>query len=208
MFCENCGTKNDNNVEFCANCGAKLSKRTDAKKLGKNRKVGIIGVAVATVIVVLLCVILFGGRSYKATIEQYVDAQFDANAEAIFDLMPQKMIDYELEEDGYDPDDLASLIDKLNEQLQNQLDYIDSYLSEGWEITYEILDAEDVKGEDLDDIKNAYEKADVKVSAAKRVELELTLTAEETESSNSMDISLIKVGRSWYVDAMSMGNLF
>ena len=48
----------------------------------------------------------------------------------------------------------------------------------------------------------------MKVSAAKSVEVELTVTSDETESSNSLDVSLIKVGRSWYLDAMSMGNLF
>lgn len=216
MFCGKCGTKNADNVEFCTNCGAKLNKSAVTKSTAvsvanqndKNRKVGIIAVAVAAVIVVILGVLLLGGRSYKATIEKFVDAQFDANAEAIFDLMPQKMIDYALEEDGYDPDDLDYLIDELNEELQDQLDSLDSYLGEGWKITYKILDDEDVKGADLDDIKNAYEDAGVKVSAAKSVEVELTVTSDETESSNSLDVSLIKVGRSWYLDAMSMGNLF
>lgn len=216
MFCGKCGTKNEDNVEFCTNCGVRLNKKIVPKSTAvpvanqndKNRKVGIIAVAIAAVIVVILGVNLFGGRSYKATIEKFVDAQFDANAEAIFDLMPQKMIDYALEEDGYDSDDLDYLIDELNEELQDQLDSLDSYLGEGWKITYEILDDEDVKGEDLDDIKDAYEDADVKVSAAKSVEVELTVTSDETESSNSLDVSLIKVGRSWYLDAMSMGNLF
>src|SRR5699024_619978 len=136
------------------------------------------------------------------------DAQFDANAEAIIDLMPQKMMEYALEQEGYDPDDFNYLIDELNEELQDQLDSLDSYLGEGWKITYKILDDEDVKGADLDNIKNAYEDAGVKVSAAKSVEVELTVTSDETESSNSLDVSLIKVGRSWYLDAMSMGNLF
>ena len=60
----------------------------------------------------------------------------------------------------------------------------------------------------MKDIKDAYEDADVEVSAAKNVEVELTVTADETESSNSLDISLVKIGRSWYLDMMSMGGLF
>ena len=216
MFCGKCGTKNADNVEFCTNCGAKLNNKSTVTKSAtvsvanqndKNRKVGIIAVAVAAVIVVILGVLLLGGRSYKATIEKFVDAQFDANAEAIIDLMPQKMMEYALEQEGYDPDDFNYLIDELNEELQDQLDSLDSYLGEGWKITYKILDDEDVKGADLDNIKNAYEDAGVKVSAAKSVEVELTVTSDETESSNSLDVSLIKVGRSWYLDAMSMGNL-
>lgn len=216
MFCGKCGAKNADNVEFCTNCGAKLNKGTVPKTTvaavtnqnDKNRKVGMIAVGVAAVAVVILGIFLFGGRSYKATIEKFVDAQFDANAEAIFDLMPAKMIDYALEQDGYDSDDLDDLIDDANEDLQDQLDSLDRYLGEEWKVTYEIVDEENVKGDDLDDIKDAYEDADVKVSAAKNIEIELTVTADETESSNSLDVSVIKVGRSWYLDVMSMGNLF
>lgn len=216
MFCGKCGTKNDDNVEFCTNCGAKLNRaaprRTRAMSAAsqndKNRKVGMIAVAVAAVIVVILGVFLFGGRGYKATIEKFVDAQFDADAEAIFELLPEKMIDYALEQDGYDSDELDELVDEMNEDLQDQLDSLDDYLGEGWSISYKILEDEDVKGDDLDDIKDAYEDADVKVSAAKSVEVEITVKADETESSNSLDISLIKVGRSWYLDIMSMGGLF
>lgn len=216
MFCGKCGAQTADNAEFCTNCGAKLKKNapTTAETVSvpnqndKNRKVGMIAVAVAVVVIIILGVVLFGGRSYKATVKKYVDAQFDANAEAVFDLMPEKMIDYMLEQDEKDPDDLDDMIDDLNETLQDQLDYLDRSLGEGWKISYEIIDTEDIKGDDLDDIKDAYEDADVKVSAAKDVEIEITVKADETESSNSLDVSLVKVGRSWYIDVMSMGNLF
>ena len=36
----------------------------------------------------------------------------------------------------------------------------------------------------------------------------MTVKADETESSNTLEISLIKVGRSWYLDMMNMGGLF
>ena len=216
MFCGKCGAQNADNAEFCTNCGAKLKKSapTTAATVSvpnqndKNRKVGMIAVAVAVVVVIILGVVLFGGRSYKATVEKLFDALLDANAEAIFDLLPEKMIDYALEQNGYDSDDLDVLIDDANETLQDQLDSLDSYLGEGWKISYEILDTEDIKGDDLDDIKDAYEDADVKVSAAKYVEIEITVKADETESSRSLDVSLIKVGRSWYLDVTRMGNLF
>ena len=193
----------------------KIKKSSSEKKVltvpdqnDKNKKIGIIAVSVIVIIIAVIGSVLLGGRSYKATIEKFVDAEFKADAEAIFDLLPENMIDYALEQDGYDSDDLDDLIDDANETLQDQLDSLDSYLGEGWKISYEILDTEDIKGDDLDDIKDAYEDADVKVSAAKDVEIEITAKADETESSNSLDISLIKVGRSWYLDVMSMGDLF
>lgn len=215
MFCGKCGAQNADNAEFCTNCRAKLKKSSSEKKVltvpdqnDKNKKIGIIAVSVIVIIIAVIGSVLLGGRSYKATIEKFVDAEFKADAEAIFDLLPENMIDYALEQDGYDSDDLDDLIDDANETLQDQLDSLDSYLGEGWKISYEILDTEDIKGDDLDDIKDAYEDADVKVSAAKDVEIEITAKADETESSNSLDISLIKVGRSWYLDVMSMGDLF
>ena len=207
MFCGKCGAQNADNTKFCKNCGAKLKNGAPATN-DKNRKVGMIAVAVAVVVVIILGVVLFGGRSYKATVEKYVDAQFDANAEAIFDLMPKKMIDYALEEEGHDSDDLDDLIEDANENIQDYLDTMDEYLGEDWKVSYEIIDTEDIKGDDLDEIKDSYEDADVEVSAAKEVELEITVKADEKEQSFSMDISLIKVGRSWYLDVMSMENLF
>lgn len=216
MFCGKCGAQNADNAAYCMNCGAKLKKNAPTttatisvpNRNDNNRKVGITAVAVAVVVIIILGIVLFGGRSYKATVEKFVDAVFDANAEAIFDLMPEKMIDYALEQDGYDSDDLDDLIDDLNETFQDQLDSLDSYLGEGWKISYEILGSEDIKGDDLDDIKDVYEDADVKVSAAKNVEIEITVKSDESEMSNSLDVSLIKAGRSWYLDVMSMGNLF
>lgn len=216
MFCGKCGAKNEDHVAFCANCGAKLNGASSTSTVTlstpsqnhQNRRVGIIAVAVVAVAVVLLGVFLFGGRSYKSTVEKYIDYQFDGNAEGIINLMPDKMLDYAMEQDGYAPSDLDEAIADMNDELQDQLDTLDSYFEEGWDISYKITDTEDVKGDDLDGIKNSYADADVKVSAAKSVEVELTITSGETESSNSMYIDLVKVGRSWYLDVASMGNLF
>lgn len=216
MFCGKCGAKNEDHVAFCANCGAKLNSASSTSTVTlstpsqnhQNRRVGIIAVAVVAVAVVLLGVFLFGGRSYKSTVEKYIDYQFDGNAEGIINLMPDKMLDYAMEQDGYAPSDLDEAIADMNDELQDQLDTLDSYFEEGWDISYKITDTEDVKGDDLDGIKDSYADADVKVSAAKSVEVELTITSGETESSNSMYIDLVKVGRSWYLDVASMGNLF
>lgn len=216
MFCGKCGTKNDDDATFCTGCGAKLNGAQVVKNStpvavnpnDKNRKVGMIAVAVIAVIVIALIISLFGGRSYKATVEKFVNAQFDADAEAIFELIPEKMIAYGLEEEGYDDDELDEFIEEANEELQDQLDYIERYLGKDWTVSYEILTVEDVTGDDLDDLKDDYKDIDIKVSAAKTVEVELTVKAGETETSNSLDVSLIKVGRSWYLDLESMGGIF
>lgn len=208
MFCGKCGVKNADDATVCTGCGAKLNGGKAASTGDKNRKIGMIAVAVAAVIVIALIIGLFGGRGYKATVEKFVDAQFAADAEAIFKLLPDEVVSYALEEEGYDDDELDEFIEEGNEELQDQLDYIERYLGEGWTVSYEILTVEDVTGDDLDDLKDEYEDMDVKVSAAKTVEVELTVTAGETETSNSLDISVIKVGRSWYLDIATMGGFF
>lgn len=210
MFCGKCGVKNADDATFCTGCGAKLNGGTPKKESSgdQNRKIGMIAVAVAAVAVIALVIGLFGGRSYKATVDKFFEAQFAADAEAIFELLPEKVVSYALEEEGYDDDELDEMIEEMDEDLQDELDYIERYLGEGWTVSYEILTVEDVSGDDLDDLKDEYEDLDVKVSAAKTVEIEMTIVAGETETSNSMDVSVIKVGRSWYLDAASMGGFF
>lgn len=215
MFCGKCGVKNADDATFCAGCGAKLdggqvvknSAPVAANPNNKDRKIGMITVAVIAVIVIVLIIALFGGRSYKATVEKFVNAQFDADAEAVFELVPEKMIAHVLEEEGYDDDEFDKFIKEVNEELQDQLDYIERYLGKDWTVSYEILTAKDVTDDDLDDLKDDYEDIDIKVSAAKTVEVELTVKAGETETSNSLDISVIKVGRSWYLDLESMDGI-
>lgn len=230
MFCGKCGTQNPDTAAFCKSCGARLNgqakpavkktvqssvknqsqtKRPAPKHSHRqNKKVGLIAAIVIAVVVLIGVFALFGGRSYKATIKKYVNATYDVNAGAIFDLVPDDMMDYMLEDDGYDRDDLEDLIEEANEELQNMIDQIERYVGEDWKLSYKIANAEKVTGDDLADLKKDYKKMGVKVSAAKTVKVELTVKYGETESSNTMNIPLIKVGRSWYLDVDSMGSLF
>ena len=96
----------------------------------------------------------------------------------------------------------------MEEYFENTIETLDDSLGKNWKMSYEILAVEDMKGDDLDDIKDSYEDADIKVSAAKKVEVEIMITADETENSNTLDVSLIKVGRSCYLDTLSMGSFF
>lgn len=210
MFCGKCGVRNADDAIFCTKCGTKLNGGTPKKvsSSDQNRKIGMIVVTMTAVAAIALIIFLFGGRSYKATVDKFFEAQFAADAEALFELLPEKVVSYALEEEGYDDDELDEMIEELDEELQDELDYIERYLGEGWTVSYEIMTVEDVSGDDFDDLKDEYEDLDVKVSAAKTVEIEMTIVAGETETSNSMDVSIIKVGRSWYLDAVSMGGFF
>ena len=201
MLCKKCGTENPDGAKYCSKCGKALNEKSTAKK---NREKGIV-LALCVIVAVVLLVYTLGGRSYKKTIDTFVTSQFAVDAQSIVELLPEKVLDKALEETGYSK---TELVDEANDSLKKQVDYIDQYLGDDWKLSYKMTNVEDVTGDDLNDLKSNYEDINVKVSAAKTVEVEFTLKGDETEISNSLEVSVIKVDRSWYLDLYTMGNLF
>ena len=201
MLCKKCGTENPDGAKYCSKCGKALNEKSTAKK---NREKGIV-LALCVIVAVVLLVYTLGGRSYKKTIDTFVTSQFAVDAQSIVELLPEKVLDKELEETGYSK---TELVDEANDSLKKQVDSLDQYLGDDWKLSYKMTNVEDVTGDDLNDLKSNYEDINVKVSAAKTVEVEFTLKGDETEVSNSLEISVIKVDRSWYLDLYTMGNLF
>ena len=201
MLCKKCGTENPDGAKYCSKCGKALNEKSTAKK---NREKGI-ELALCVIVAVVLLVYTLGGRSYKKTIDTFVTSQFAVDAQSIVELLPEKVLDKELEETGYSK---TELVEETNDSLKKQVDYIDQYLGDDWKLSYKMTNVEDVTGDDLNDLKSNYEDINVKVSAAKTVEVEFTLKGDETEISNSLEVSVIKVDRSWYLDLYTMGNLF
>lgn len=201
MLCKKCGTENPDGAKYCSKCGKALNEKSTAKK---NREKGIV-LALCVIVAVVLLVYTLGGRSYKKTIDTFVTSQFAVDAQSIVELFPEKVLDKELEETGYSK---TELVEETNDFLKKQVDYIDQYLGDDWKLSYKMTNVEDVTGDDLNDLKSNYEDINVKVSAAKTVEVEFTLKGDETEISNSLEVSVIKVDRSWYLDLYTMGNLF
>lgn len=201
MLCKKCGTENPDGAKYCSKCGKALNEKSTAKK---NREKGIV-LALCVIVAVVLLVYTLGGRSYKKTIDTFVTSQFAVDAQSIVELLPEKVLDKELEETGYSK---TELLEETNDSLKKQVDYINQYLGDDWKLSYKMTNVEDVTGDDLDDLKSNYEDINVKVSAAKTVEVEFTLKGDETEISNSLEVYVIKVDRSWYLDLYTMGNLF
>lgn len=201
MLCKKCGTENPDGAKYCSKCGKALNEKSTAKK---NREKGIV-LALCVIVAVVLLVYTLGGRSYKKTIDTFVTSQFAVDAQSIVELLPEKVLDKELEETGYSK---TELVEETNDSLKKQVDYIDQYLGDDWKLSYKMTNVEDVTGDDLNDLKSNYEDINVKVSAAKTVEVEFTLKGDETEISNSLEVYVIKVDRSWYLDLYTMGKLF
>ncbi len=145
----------------------------------------------------------------NAIVEQFVYAQLNADANAIFELFPEnaKNINDRLDEMFYGR--ANATLDVWNEDLQKQLNYIESIFGTDWEASYEIVDVKDITGDDLDELED--EKSGIKPSSAKALTIRLTVVGGENSEYYGKSllwdhyISLIKVENSWYLLPNSVG---
>ena len=123
----------------------------------------------------------------------------DGDIEKVVSVIPEGYMEYY----GVDR---STVIDMVEEALDDSGLY--DLLDEDWEFNYEIGDAEDIKGAELQEIKDDCSDSGVKVSAAKSVDLKLTVTTEDGPESETVSIPLIKVGRKWYINIEEFMGLF
>lgn len=227
MYCGKCGNQNPDGATFCSNCGAPLSQASNSKPASisgsavrssfgtastvvkkTNPLPLFIGAGVVIVLIIILVATFTGGRSYKKTIDQMLSASFSADMDKVLDLIPSKVLENGLESAGYTQQDLDSIIVQGEQEIRDSLDSALGIWGDNWEYSYTISNETDLDGTELDQIKDSYASLDVNVSAAKTVDIEITVTAGELENTESMSLPLIKVGKSWYMDALSAGGLF
>ncbi|MBQ6570347.1 MAG: zinc ribbon domain-containing protein [Clostridia bacterium] len=228
MFCGNCGHQNDDNMAFCTECGSPLTvieqpqpqpqpqyqpqyqpqpvaagfpgKSFITGLSEKNKKIGMITVAGIAVLLIILLISLFGGRGYKSTVKKFVKYQFDGNAKGIVNMMPKKLL-----REFMDEEDMSKreLIEELEESLEESREYLEDYYGDHLKVTCKIKNDRNIRGDDLDDIKEDYEDYDIKVSAAKSVRITLKIKGSDDSTSIPMTIPVVKIGNSWYVDLMN-----
>lgn len=220
MFCTHCGKENESDAVYCIECGHEVNEAS-SKKINlkipdikiKNKKA--VTVAAAVIVLVLMGSFILGGRSYKKTINLLVKYSTPEKMDLvrIYDeLVPSKVIDYAVKEGEISRSKLKKEIKEMEEDAKRSYEQIGKQYDvemKNIKVSYEIVDSEPLKGDDLADIKDLY-KNDIglKVSAAKQIEVEITARIDEdTEFTNSMDIDLVKVGKSWYIDLPTMGGL-
>lgn len=209
MYCGKCGAANAADAVFCSECGASMtavqSQNTldaELREKEKNKKIGMIALGlVAVIIIVIVASIVFSSisprQSYKYVIDTYMGMLLDGeDAETVEKIVPAACIDA--------LPDLRSDVGKIMEYLQ-MLDYF----YDEWEIGYEITDVEDMSAKDVISLQREYEDNafDVKIAEAKIVTIEMTLYADGEESPTEVELTVIKVGSSWYLDPLSMYNV-
>ena len=222
MYCGKCGAKNDPGAAFCGSCGALLetTKLTEtagagtapipggtsrAQDSGKYKKIGIAAVAAVVVVLVIAAVSLLGGRSDTATAERFFDAAFNADAEAIVDLIPPDLIEAAIEESGYSRAEVEEEFQQMASEMSYALGALDS-LGDGVDISYNAVDSEEMDPDQLRYLQDQYDALHVDVSDARTVEVELRVQMRSMglDESTTIDIPVIQVGRSWYIDVTNL----
>ena len=237
MYCPKCGTQNASGARFCGKCGTPVDSADNvyeasqqvgsaagnvygasyqsgsaagsagyaaaSRSSGSRKGVLIAGVAAALVVVALLCCWIFGvfgGGSYEKTVDKFFDSFLDADAKGIVECLPDEFMELAMEEEGTTKRELI-------EELQYVLDEIFEYMPSGVKIEHKIVYTEDVRGEDLEYVKDMYSEIGAKVTAAKIVEVELTISYMGMSESETLELGVVEIGGSWYIDVQSMEDM-
>lgn len=94
MYCTKCGTPNDNTSRFCVSCGSPLEAAAPcspapapAPKKGKKKLLLLIAAAATLLLLVIVLVIACSGSSPEDVVEDYLEAEFEGDQEAMSELM-------------------------------------------------------------------------------------------------------------------------
>lgn len=236
MYCIKCGAENENNARFCVECGAKLQNvhmgRENAvtekkvteklpymnkmeevtKKSQKEsrRKIKIVPIIILLVLVAAVVVFpkfIMSGRAEKKIIKEFVKAEMTGDAEKIIDILPEGVLEIAKTEGGMSRNELAEVMRK---QFDSVIGTLESTYGEDWKYSYKINSIKKVSQEDLEDIKDMYSndlELELDISEAKTAEVEINVSGNQIENSNTLDVSLIKVGGTWYLDFASLAAL-
>lgn len=215
MYCGKCGAQNPDNVNFCNVCGAPMgaaptgqqaavpSSRGRKASQKRNRQIGMITTAIAVVLILVLTISLFGGRSYRQVAMQFMDASLAGDGETLIGLLPEEYVEQILEDSGYTRE---RYVKELSRQSTKSLqDLISDYVD--MDYSYEVTGAQNLPKEELKDKNEDYKEYGLKISAGKTVVMEMKISGElygeEYSFSQAVKIPVIKCGGEWYLDVLN-----
>lgn len=205
MYCGKCGTENAEGVNYCKECGAPMNGKAAQFKPTLNlQTLGIAAVAIIAVIAIVVCMGFPGGSSSDADAMavRMMEAMFEPNTRLIFDMMPDAVLNEEMEMDLVGD----SILNDTCEALDNALRLTCGSL-EDMEITCTAVDHLDISGTDLVMIVDTYRRYDLEVTEACVVTVEVTVTTADDSGTSSFSIPLVQIGNEWYLDYTNMDGL-
>ena len=237
MFCTNCGRKNSDDSNFCVACGTKLLHPVSGRGIEiphpvqgemlygstmngavrertKKRTLRIVLIAVVTALLVaaavLVKVLLFGGLSGKSEekiVRTFIETFMHGNARSFMELRPETVMEDAVKSLGLSED---MVIAQLDEQFQNLHTEMEDEFGEGWSYTYSIQSVEPISEQELQEKMQEYreEKCALEIKEGKRFSLNVEVKGSEDTEKDDINIDLIKVGKKWYLDIISVADMF
>lgn len=215
-FCTNCGNELKGE-KFCTKCGAKNENVVNqpiaefsniGSTKGNKRSFNIKNLIIIPVLLVIAIAIYFvfgSGRTCEDVASAVVDAEFGCTSREVVakyaDVLPENYFNYIVDE-GKDWlwDDADGWIDFQYEE--NYSDNIDEYISkfgEDYKYSFKIVNEVDYDDEELADYADDCEDYDIVPDAAKDVTIKVRVTGNDTGNDYSIEVTMIKIGRSWYL---------
>ena len=141
------------------------------------------------------------GETPESVAEKYMKYDIAGDAAKVYELFHEKVVD-EIKGDK-DADAWKDWVDDISEEREDAFKAKEDQLGGKLKVSYEISDTRDLKGDDLEDIQEMYEKLGVEVKAAKVVEFDVELKGQDDEEEFTVEVTLIQVDLFWYVDIYS-----
>lgn len=217
MFCGKCGSKNVDGASFCEVCGAPIGtaprpvsaaeKTVQVSDARTNRKVGLIAVGVCVVVLLLGIFLIAHGRSATKTAETLMDGILDGDATVFVDVLPDKLIKEVMKERGISRKEMEEELSEYGEDMQYALGLASGFLGDSVKITYKVLEPERFSAEELREVKRTYKDLGITIKAASWVPVRISIRADGYNDSDTLNVPVIQVGRSWYLDISNINEL-
>lgn len=224
MYCTKCGKQISDDSQFCCYCGARqtpivnnntpintANKKTKIKIPLKNKKI-IIGI-IAAVLVCMIIVPIAKGRSIENTIDLFMEAINDMDAEKMIDTMSEDHVNYLINKTS---GGRAEYIKEGNQYLLELKKGLQSEAGGGYSLDdisldYEIVSVRDCTQEEIDKLNETLQEENIDpVNNVKQITISLTLKAgtSEVKSYNDIVMQMIKVKNKWCLtNADEIGDL-
>lgn len=206
MYCKLCGAQLPEGAGFCQSCGKAVELESNGsipncKDVAKSAKTSI-GPKLVVVVVLasaVLAWLLFGGRGYKATLKQYVDATMDGNAKKIVSLMPKDYVRASIRSGEYDSK--ADIVDDIDEILDYTVELYEECFGKRMKYDYNIVNVYKYTADEMEQYFYYYDYGNIsgKVDAVMEVTYSLELSGNDQSSSTSETVVMYKIGRNWYI---------
>lgn len=215
-YCTNCGNEL-HGEKFCTKCGAKnenltvqpitetgVGNKRQMRKRGINMKMAII-IPVLLVTATAIYFFFGSGRTCEDVASALVDVEFGCTSRDVVakyaDVLPENYFKYIVDE-GKDWiwDDAEGWIDYQYEE--NYSDNADKYIGrfgEDYKYSFRIIDEIEYDDDELADYADDCKDYDIVPKAAKDVTIKVRVTGNGTGNDYSMEVTMIKLGRSWYL---------